>query len=72
MANYLVFGYLTVTVSARVEAGSEAEARRKALELSSPSLCHQCSCAGSNDPHSWTMEGFDDTPEDAVQEVEKE
>lgn len=71
MPTYVVSGYLTISVSKRLQAKSKAEARRLAEDLSAPSLCHQCSCAGQDDEQVWQLNGFDDPPEDAVQEVEK-
>lgn len=71
MSTYLVSGYLTISVSKLIQAKSKAEARRRAGELSAPSLCHQCSCAGKDDEQAWELNGFDDPPEDAVREVEK-
>lgn len=72
MAKYHVAGYLTISVFKVVEASSEKEAREKAENLSCPSLCHQCDGAGDDDPDAWTLNGFDDPPEDAVKDVELE
>lgn len=66
---YRVSGYLTISAFALVEAGSEKEAREKAGDLGCPSLCYQCSEAGG-DEQTWQLSGFDDPPEDAVQDVE--
>ena len=69
MAKYRVWGYLTMSAYAEVEAGSEREAREKADQLGCPSLCHQCASAGG-DGDTWQLNEFDDPPNDAVQEVE--
>lgn len=69
MANvYRVNGYLTMSCTADIEASSEEEARAKAAELQCPSICNQCSDAGG-DGETWQLNGFDDPPEDGVQEV---
>lgn len=67
MAKWTVYGYATASVVATVEADSEEEARKKALELDTPSetLDHQ---HGLGDG-SWHFNGWDDPPEDAVHEV---
>lgn len=69
MAKYNISGYLTISAFAVVEADSEEEARAKAEQLATPSLCHQCADAGGGDD-TWQLNGFDDPPEDAVQYVE--
>lgn len=71
MSKYRVSGYLTISVTKVVEAESEEQAKQKALELCCPSLCHQCDGAGDDDPDAWTLNGFDDPPEDAVNHVEE-
>lgn len=68
MSTYIVSGYVTMSVVAEVEANSKAEAKRKAEELGIPGLCHQCSDAGGEDE--WTLNGFDDLPDDAIHDVE--
>ncbi len=65
---YIVSGYLTISVCAEIEADSEAEAKTKAEALDTPPLCHQCD--GSGGEGCWTLNGFDDPPVDAVQDVE--
>lgn len=67
---YTVYGYLTISAVATVEADSGEEAKEKALALDTPGLCHQCSNAGSEAEGSWTLNGFDPVPDDAVQHVE--
>ena len=68
MVKYIVSGYLTISVHAEVEAKSKEGAREKARELGVPGLCHQCDVAGGEGE--WTLNGFDDPPDDAVQNVE--
>jgi hypothetical protein len=65
---YYVYGYLTMSVFAEVEATDEADAAEKAMALDPPSLCHQC--AGEQEPGCWGGNGFDDVPDDCVQDVE--
>jgi hypothetical protein len=69
VAKYRVWGYLTMGAYAEVEAENETEAREKAGQLGTPSLCHQCADAGGGDG-TWQLNEFDDPPDDAVQEVE--
>lgn len=71
MPEYLVHGYLTISVFATVKAKNEAEAREKAGALDTPSLCHQCEDAGSGADGTWELNGFDDPPKDAVVSIEK-
>jgi hypothetical protein len=66
---YTVYGYLTMSVYATVEAESEAEARKKAQDLDPPSLCHQCD--GGEEEGCWGANGFDDPPDDCVGDVEE-
>ena len=68
---YRVSGYLTISVVKDVTARSEAEARRKAEDLQAPSLCWQCSSAGEGSDDVWELNGFDDVPEDCIQDVEE-
>lgn len=66
---YRVSGYLTISVTKDIEADSEDGARALAQALQAPSLCHQCSDSGSDDADSWELNGFDDPPEDSVNDV---
>ena len=66
---YLVSGYLTISVTAEIKARSTKEARELAGDLSAPSLCHQCDGAGGEG--CWQLNGFDDPPDDAVQDIEE-
>lgn len=68
---YIVSGYLTISVVKEIEADSPEEAKAKAEQLSCPSLCHHCENAGDDDKDSWTLNGFDDPPDDAVHDVEE-
>jgi hypothetical protein len=70
MPKFLVSGYLTVSVFAVIEAATPEEAKAKAENLAAPSLCHACENAGGGD-HEWTLNGFDDPPEDAVHDVQE-
>lgn len=71
LRTYLVSGYLTISVTAEIKAHSKKEARECAADLSVPSLCHQCARAGNSDDGCWELNGFDDPPEDAVQDIEE-
>lgn len=66
---YRVSGYLTISVTADIEAANEDEAKKKASSLGAPGLCHSCENAGGS-AGEWELNGFDDPPEDAVQHVE--
>jgi hypothetical protein len=68
MPKYRVSGYLTITVTAEIEADSAAEAKAKGLELQAPGLCYHCEAAGG-DEGEWQLGGFDDPPDDSVQSV---
>ena len=72
MAEYTVYGYLTISVVATVRARSEDDARKKAGALYPPALCHQCSSAGGHEMGAWTLNGWDDVPEDAIQQISRE
>lgn len=69
MKTYYVSGYLTISVTAEIQARNKKEAREKAGDLSAPGLCHQCDNAGGEG--CWQLNGFDDPPDDAVQEIEE-
>jgi hypothetical protein len=72
MNNYTVHGYLTISVTKSIEAKSKAHAREIAESLSAPSLCYQCTSAGSTSGQTWELSGFDDPPSDVVISIEKE
>ena len=63
MAKFVVNGCLTISCYKVIEADSEEEAREKAMELSAPSLCHQCDSSGKHSNECWTLNGFDDHSE---------
>ena len=67
---YVVSGYLTISVVKTIRAKNERQARKKAASLAAPSLCHQCSSAGEEDEGAWELNGFDDPPDDCVRDVE--
>jgi len=71
LRTYLVSGYLTISATAEIKAHSKKEARERAGDLSVPSLCHQCAGSGNVDEGCWKLNGFDDPPEDAVQDIEE-
>ena len=68
---YLVSGYLTISACAVVEAENKEEAKEKALQLGTPTLCYQCCNTGHDCDSEWGLNGFDDPPKDAVQDVEE-
>ncbi len=70
MSKYVVYGYLTISAFAEVEAENEEDAREKAQGLDAPGLCHHCSDAGAGESGTWTLNGFADPSGDAVQDVE--
>ena len=72
MSTFQVYGYLTITVYKEIEANSEEEAREKALCLAPPELCYHCSRAGCNDGGEWQLDGWDDPPDDVIQEIRRE
>ena len=72
MPTYIISGYLTISAVATVTAPDEKTARQKALALGAPSLCHHCASAGEGDPDAWTLNGFDDPPDDVVIDVRPE
>lgn len=67
---YVVSGYLTISVTKTLRARSKAHARKLAEELRAPGLCYQCSSAGEDSSDEWELNGFDDPPDDCVQDVE--
>lgn len=68
---YSVSGYLTISVVKTIMARDEDDAREKAEALTAPGLCHQCASAGGSDEDEWELNGFDDPPDDVVQNIEK-
>lgn len=69
---YRVVGYLTISVTGVVEATSVADAKEKARSLGTPMLGQCCSAAGAEHEELWTLNGFDDPPEDGVNEAYEE
>lgn len=69
MPKFMIYGYVTASVLAEVEAKDVEEARRKAEDLSPPSVHtdHHVNLANGH----WHYNEFDDPPDDAVQEVEQ-
>ena len=68
--DYIVEGYLTISVYKKIRATSRKAAIKKARDLATPSLCHQCDGAGTDDPCAWELNGFDDPPDDCVTAVD--
>jgi hypothetical protein len=68
---YRVYGYLTISVVKDIKATSEDDARKKAEDLSAPSLCWQCSSAGEGQSDVWELNEFDEVPDDCVKDVEE-
>lgn len=66
---YRVSGWVSISVTAEVEAENEEGAKEAFLELQAPSLCWQCSEAGGEDG-TFQLNGFDDNLN--VTDVEKE
>ena len=66
---FRIYGYLTISVTAEIEAPNRSQAKILARDLAPPTLCHQCDGAGGDG--CWTLNGFDDPPDDAVQDVEE-
>jgi len=67
MPRYTVYGYVTASVVATVEAENEADARLKASELDTPTEnpnWHPDLADGA-----WHFNGWDDPPDDVIQEV---
>lgn len=71
MPEFIVHGYLTISVVKNITARNKKEAHQKAEDLSPPGLCHQCSSAGEHDDGTWELNGFDDPPDDTVREITK-
>ncbi len=64
---YLVVAEMTISVSVRVEAKNEEEAKEKALEAGVQGLCHQCA---RGDYDVWSTSGELDG-EPMITEVQK-
>ena len=59
---YTITAELTISVSKRVRASSEAEAIAKGNNLGMPGLCHECDNAGNDDDETWEIGGLDGEP----------
>ena len=71
MPTYIVDGYLTISVTAEINAENNKEARKKAKNLTPPNLCHQCDGGGDNNAGEWTLNGWDEPPDDCIHDVRK-
>lgn len=59
---YIVTGMITISIYTKVEADSEEEARKKAMENGVIGLCHQCSAGHPSEE--WCTSGeLDGEPE---------
>lgn len=68
MPKYQVVGYATCSVVAVVTADNEDAAKKKALELDTPSVF--TNNQQDLEDGAWQFNEFDDTPADAVHEIE--
>ena len=56
---FIVSGELTISTWKEIEASSKEEAREKARELCTPTLCYGCAQQGHDDSNLWVVEELD-------------